>query len=88
MSSQTVTAKGQITLKRDLLKHLGVIPGERISFDMMPSGEIRMRAAKPTGTLESFFGILVGKTKKVVTINEMNEAAAAGWTGAKSEADR
>jgi antitoxin PrlF len=88
MPSQTVTAKGQITLKRDLLKHLGVKPGERISFDMMPSGEIRMRAAKPTGTLESFFGILAGKTKKIVTINEMNEAAAAGWTGAKNEADR
>lgn len=88
MPSQTVTAKGQITLKRDLLKHLGVKPGERISFDMMPSGEIRMRAAKPTGTLENFFGILAGKTKKVVTIDEMNEAAAVGWTGAKNEADR
>jgi antitoxin PrlF len=88
MPSQTVTAKGQVTLKRDLLKHLGVKPGERISFDMMPAGEIRMRAAKPTGTLESFFGILAGKTKKVVTIDEMNEAAAAGWTGAKNEADR
>ena len=88
MPSQTVTAKGQITLKRDLLKHLGVKPGERISFDMMPSGEIRMRGAKPTGTLENFFGILAGKTKKVVTIDEMNEAAAVGWTGAKNEADR
>lgn len=88
MPSQTVTAKGQVTLKRDLLKHLGVKPGERISFDMMPAGEIRIRAAKPTGTLESFFGILAGKTKKVVTIDEMNEAAAAGWTGAKNEANR
>ena len=87
MPSQTVTAKGQVTLKRDLLKHLGVKPGERISFEMMPSGEIRMRAAKPTGSLESFFGILARKTQKAITIDEMNEAAAAGWTGAKNEAD-
>ena len=70
-----------IRAKRDLLKHLGVKPGDRIYFEMMPSGEIRMRAAKPTGTLESFFGILAGKTKKVITIDEMNEATAAGWTG-------
>ena len=41
-----------IRAKRDLLKHLGVKPGDRIYFEMMPSGEIRMRAAKPTGTLE------------------------------------
>jgi antitoxin PrlF len=88
MPSQTVTAKGQVTLKRDLLKHLGVKPGERISFEMMPSGEIRMRAAKPAGTLEGFFGILAGKTNRVVSIEEMNEAAAAGWDGAKNEADR
>ena len=83
MPSQTVTAKGQVTLKRDLLKHLGIKPGERISFEVMPAGEIRMRAAKPAGTLEGFFGILAGKTKKVISIDEMNEAAAAGWAGVK-----
>ncbi len=33
------------------------------------------------GKIEDFFGILAGKTKKVATIEEMNEAAAAGWAG-------
>lgn len=38
-------------------------------------------AQKPTGTIQDFIGILAGKTKKVATIEEMNEAAAQGWAG-------
>lgn len=32
-----------------------------------------------TGDISDFFGVLAGKTKKVATIEEINEAAAAGW---------
>jgi antitoxin PrlF len=39
------------------------------------------RAKRPAGKIEDFFGILAGKTKKVATIEEINEAAAAGWAG-------
>ncbi|EQD68233.1 transcriptional regulator, AbrB, partial [mine drainage metagenome] len=52
MSSQTVTAKGQVTLKRDLLHHLGVKPGERIDFHKLPGGELRVRAIRPTGRID------------------------------------
>lgn len=79
MTSQTVTAKGQITLKRDLLHHLGVKPGERIDFHKLPGGELRVRAARPAGRIDAFLGLLAGKTKKVATIDEINEAAARGW---------
>ena len=83
MASQTITAKGQVTLKRDLLQHLGVKPGERIDFDKLPGGELRVRAARPTGTIDDFLGILAGKVKlkKPVSIEEMNRIAAAGWAG-------
>jgi bifunctional DNA-binding transcriptional regulator/antitoxin component of YhaV-PrlF toxin-antitoxin module len=77
----TVTAKGQVTLKRDLLQHLGIKAGERITFEKMPNGELRVRAARPTGTIDDFIGMLAGKTTKIATIEEMNEAAAAGWAG-------
>ncbi len=83
MASLTVTAKGQVTLKRDLLKHLGVEPGERIDIEKLPGGELRIRAAQPTGSIDGFLGLLAGKTRKVATIEEMNEAAAAGWAGDK-----
>jgi bifunctional DNA-binding transcriptional regulator/antitoxin component of YhaV-PrlF toxin-antitoxin module len=83
MPSLAVTAKGQITLKRDLLRHLGIQPGERIDIEKLPGGALRIHAARPTGTVHDFFGILAGKTDKVATIEEMNEAAAAGWAGQK-----
>jgi hypothetical protein len=34
-----------------------------------------------TGDIRDFFGLLAGKTKKVATIEEINEAVAAGWAG-------
>lgn len=81
MASVTITAKGQVTLKRDLLNHLGIKPGERISFEKLPGGELRIRAARPTGTIHGFLGLLAGKTNKVATIKEINEATAKGWAG-------
>ena len=38
MTTLTVTAKGQVTLKKDLLKHLGVQPGQRLEVDLLPGG--------------------------------------------------
>jgi hypothetical protein len=38
MTVLTITAKGQVTLKQDLLKHLGVSPGEKIEADKLPDG--------------------------------------------------
>jgi hypothetical protein len=41
MSTLTVTAKGQVTLRKDLLKHLGVQPGEKITIDKIPAAGSR-----------------------------------------------
>ncbi|MDN5844102.1 MAG: AbrB/MazE/SpoVT family DNA-binding domain-containing protein [Alcaligenaceae bacterium] len=83
MASLAVTVKGQVTLKRDLLQHLGIKPGERVEFEKLPGGELRVRAMRPSGTIDSFFHALDGKVKlqKPLTIEEMNEIAAAGWAG-------
>ncbi|CDH02804.1 AbrB/MazE/SpoVT family DNA-binding domain-containing protein [Xenorhabdus bovienii] len=83
MVSLSVTTKGQITLKRDLLQHLGVKAGEQINLEKLPDGEIRIRAVHPTDTIGDLFGILVGKTKKIATVEEINEAIASGWSGDK-----
>ena len=40
-----------------------------------------LKAARPAGTIASFVGLLVGRTQKVATIEEINEAAAQGWAG-------
>lgn len=81
MTSLTITMKGQVTLKRDLLQHLGLKPGERIDFDKLPGGELRMRAARPTGSIDRFIGRHAGKLKNPLGIEEMNHIAATGWAG-------
>ena len=83
MASLAVTVKGQVTLKRDLLQHLGVKQGERVEFEKLPGGELRVRAARPTGTIDDFLHALDGKVKlkKPLTVEEMSDIAAAGWAG-------
>jgi AbrB family looped-hinge helix DNA binding protein len=76
----TVTAKGQVTLRKDLLEHLGVRPGEKISVDKLPDGRIEVKAARPTGQISDAFGFLKTKRKgRVLSIKEMKEIAARGW---------
>ncbi len=83
MATLTVTARGQVTFRKDVLQHLGVRPGEKIELDKLPDGRISLRAARPAGTIEEFLGLLAGKTKKVATLEEINDAAATGWAGQK-----
>lgn len=79
MTTLTITSKGQITLRRDLLRHLGVKPGERIEIRPLPGGRIEVRAAGPQGSIEGFIALLAGRTGKVASLAEIQEAAAAGW---------
>ncbi len=83
MSTLTVTARGQVTFRKDVLQHLGIRPGEKIEVDKQPDGTVTLRAARPLGKIDSFLGLLAGKSGKVATLDEINEAAAAGWSKQK-----
>ena len=80
MSTLTVTAKGQVTLRKDILKHLGVHPGEKIAVDKLPDGRIEVRAARPTGKISDAFNFLK-KNGPSLSIEEINKIAARGWAG-------
>ncbi len=80
MSTLTVTARGQVTFRKDVLKHLGIEPGGRIELDLLPDGKATLKAVKPTGKIQDFFGFLAGKTTKVATLKEIEEAIAEGWS--------
>ena len=41
MITLSVTAKGQITLKKELLQHIGLQHGEQIEVIKLPDGELR-----------------------------------------------
>ncbi len=83
MAIVTTTSRGQVTLRKEILQHVGIKPGEKLEIDLLPGGEFRGRAVRKKGRIEDFFGCLAGKTKVRLTIEEMNEAigAAAAQAG-------
>ena len=81
MATLTVTTRGQVTFRKDVLQHLGIRPGEKIDLEKLPNGRVILKAARPAGEIDDFIGLLAGKTSKVATLDEINEATAAGWAG-------
>lgn len=81
MTKLIVTAKGQITLRQDLLKHLGVRPGETITVEKLPNGRIEVRAAQPTAKISDVFGLLKRKGGPLLSIERINKIARRGWAG-------
>jgi antitoxin PrlF len=77
----TVTAKGQVTLRKELLDHLGVKPGGKITVDFLPSGRAEVRAAKSSAPIDSFIGCLDRPETPSLTLAEIDEIAARGWAG-------
>jgi AbrB family looped-hinge helix DNA binding protein len=80
VSKLTVTSKGQVTLKKDILEHLGVSPGAQINVEKLPDGRIEVRAA-PAGEIRAVFGLLKQKNGPRLSIEQMNEITRQGWSG-------
>jgi len=80
MSTLTVTAKGQVTLRKDILKHLGIGPGAKVVVDKLPDGRVEIKAAS-AGRISDAFGMLKGKARKSLSLGEIKEATARGWAG-------
>lgn len=80
MTTLTVTAKGQVTLRKDVLEHLGVGPGEQIDVTKLPDGRIEVRAAS-TGEISAVFGMLKRKGGPTLSVEEMNEITHQSWSG-------
>jgi bifunctional DNA-binding transcriptional regulator/antitoxin component of YhaV-PrlF toxin-antitoxin module len=83
MTTLTVTSRGQVTFRKEVLQHLGIKPGDKIELDLLPDGQGMLKAARPAGKIENFVGLLAGRSKKVATIEEINAATAKGWAGKK-----
>jgi bifunctional DNA-binding transcriptional regulator/antitoxin component of YhaV-PrlF toxin-antitoxin module len=81
MNTLTVTSRGQVTFRKDVLRHLGIKPGEKIEIELLPDGVGRLKAARPSGGIDGFIGLLAGRTRMKVSLDEITEAAAHGWAG-------
>ena len=77
MTTLTVTARGQVTFRRDVLQHLGIRPGEKIELHLLPDGRAELTAARAKGSFRDLHGFLKGKTNgRVLSIEEIEEATA------------
>jgi bifunctional DNA-binding transcriptional regulator/antitoxin component of YhaV-PrlF toxin-antitoxin module len=75
-----VSAKGQVTLKKAVLMHMGVQPGQKLSVSLTANGGVELRPA-PSGKISDTFSILPRPNGPALTIEEMNEVIARGWAG-------
>lgn len=82
MSTLKITAKGQVTLRKEILEHLGAAPGTQVSVEMLPDGRIEIKAA-PEGKIAAVFGLLKRPGQPVLSIDDMNQIARDGWAGRK-----
>ena len=78
MALLTVTVRGQMTLRKEVLQHLGIRPGEKVELALLPGGQGLLTAARPAGTIDGFVGLLAGRTSKVATLEEITKATAQG----------
>jgi AbrB family looped-hinge helix DNA binding protein len=78
MSTAAVTSKGQIRIPLEVRKKMGIKPGDRVRFIEGEHGEYILKPE--TGSIMDLEGC-VKWTGKPVTIKEMNETIAKGWSG-------
>jgi bifunctional DNA-binding transcriptional regulator/antitoxin component of YhaV-PrlF toxin-antitoxin module len=77
MATLTVTARGQVTFRQDVLRHLGIQPGDKIRLDLLPDGRAELRAVRPSESWRALHGMLKGHGNGIrSTIDEVNDAIA------------
>ena len=73
-----LTIKGQMTIPKAIREHLHLKPGDKVRFFVHPDGTVVLL---PTIPISALRGILKSRVGRPVTIEEMNEAIAAGAAG-------
>lgn len=62
----TLTSKGQITIPKEIRDSLGLQPGDRMTFTLMPDSTVVMRVK--TRSIMDLAGVLRKKGRKPVAI--------------------
>ena len=76
----TLTITAKITLRREILAHLGARPGDQLVVETLKGGrlQIQTKCGKPA---KSIVGLLARSDQKRLSIREIRDEAAAGWAG-------
>lgn len=81
MPTLTVTTKGQITLRQELLRHLNVAPGQKVDVDKLPDGRLMVQPAARTGSIADFSGCLAKPGTPRLTIAQIKKITEEAWAG-------
>jgi AbrB family looped-hinge helix DNA binding protein len=68
-TAATLTSKGQTTIPKEIRDSLGMKPGDRISFTLMPDGTVVMRVKSKS--IMNLAGVLHKKGRKRVPAEHM-----------------
>jgi len=71
----TITHKGQTTIPKPIREHLHLKPGDRVKYFVHPDGTVVLLPKLPITALR---GIVKSRLGRPVTLEEMDEAIAAG----------
>jgi antitoxin PrlF len=79
MPTSTLTSKGQITIPKEVRDRLHLKTGSRLEFVLEPSGRVILQPLN--SDFRSLRGMIRSKRKRGVSVEEMNEAIARGYSG-------
>lgn len=68
-TAATLTSKGQTTIPKEIRDSLGIKPGDRMTFTLMPDGTVVMRVKTKRAT--DLAGLLHKKGRKAVPVEQM-----------------
>lgn len=76
----TITAKGQVTLRHAVLRHLGAKPGQKIDVAFLPDGRVELRAVDDAPRINRLRGVLWRSGLPPVSLDDMQDAIERGET--------
>ncbi len=68
-TATTLTSKGQTTIPKEIRDSLGIKPGDRMTFTLMPDATVVMRVK--TKRAADLAGLLHKKGRKAVPVEQM-----------------
>jgi antitoxin PrlF len=78
MTTSTLTSKGQITIPKEIREQVQLRIGQRVQFDVDTKG--RLILTPQVHDILSLKGIIRSRRRRSVTVREMNEAIAEGFS--------
>ncbi|MGC9269102.1 AbrB/MazE/SpoVT family DNA-binding domain-containing protein [Acidiphilium sp.] len=70
----TITAKGQVTLRHAVLRHLNARPGQKIDVAFLPEGRVELRAIDDAPRIDRLRGALRRPGSPTISLADMQDA--------------